>query len=386
MFRRNIKLIKTNSFFLFGPRGSGKSTLIRDQFPAADRFDVDLLDPIQMEEALVGLPTLVAKIRHAATRKPWIFIDEIQKAPRILDLVQSLIDQNQTKFILTGSSARKLKRGGANLLAGRAYSFFLHPLTVWELGTDFELISFLKFGGLPHVWNVDTDVDRVHYLRSYVSTYLKEEIAEEQIVRRLEPFARFLQVAAQTSGQVVNFSNVARDVGVSDQTVKSYFHILEDTLLGFFLPAYDRSIRKAQGKAPKFYLFDTGVLRALHRIVDQPMDQNHFLFGSFFEHFVIQQLKSHAQYLGRDFLFSFLRIGDQDEVDLIIDRPGALLAVVEIKSTETVQEKHTKVLHRLSENFKKAEFFILSRDQNPKLFGNIKARHWKSGIEELVGQ
>ncbi len=389
MYKRSLTPSNSNSFFLFGARGTGKSTLIRQLIEPREVFDevfeIDLLNPLRAEEATLGLKDLVAQIEAAVSAGKWIFIDEVQKAPKLLDVSQSLIDRRKAKFILTGSSVRKLKRGAANLLAGRAFTYHLFPLTSEELGTQFNLDLHLTFGGLPHIWNQNSNADRVLYLRSYITTYLKEEIAEEQVIRKLEPFTKFLQVAAQTSGSIVNYSNIATGVGVSDQTVKTYFQILEDTLLGFTLPAYDQSVRKAQGKSPKFYLFDTGVLRALQRIVDQPFGPTHFAYGSLFEHFVIQELQRRARYAGKDFLFSFLRLANNDEVDLIVDRPGHRQAVIEIKSTDQIQEKHVKVISRLRDAFKGAEFFVLSRDESAKEYEGIRCLSWQKGIPEILG-
>jgi len=238
MIRRLLIPLKSNSFFLFGARGTGKSTLINTLFQDDPLLEINLLDPTVFEQATLALNDMTARIESAIESGKWVFIDEIQKAPKLLDVAQYMMDKKKAKFILTGSSARKLKRGGANLLAGRAYSYNLHPLTSFELGELFDLDQYLSFGGLPRVWNIKTPEERVLYLRSYVTTYLKEEIAEEQIVRKLEPFARFLPIAAQSSGKIINYNNISKDVGVSDQTVKTYFQILEDTLLGFFLPAH----------------------------------------------------------------------------------------------------------------------------------------------------
>ena len=337
MLRRLVNILNTNSFFLFGARGVGKSTLVQSQIAESDRLDIDLLNPVEFEQATLAIPELTARIEAGIDEGKWIFIDEVQKAPRLLDVVQRLIDKREAKFALTGSSARKLRRGGANLLAGRAYTYNLHPFTSSELGDRFHLDSYLAFGGLPRVWNITNPAERVIYLRSYVTTYLKEEISEEQIVRNLEPFARFLQVAAQCSGTVLNYTSVARDVGVSDQTVKTYFKILEDTLLGKFLPAFHESVRKSQGKAPKFYLFDVGVLRTLQRKIDQPLTDQHFAYGVLFEHFIIQEIQRRAEYQGRDFQFSFLRTDRGEEIDLIIDRPGRNRVAIEIKSARSVR-------------------------------------------------
>ena len=376
MYKRLNNLTISNSFFLFGARGTGKSTLVRHKFAGIKLFEVDLLDPVQAEEALLGISELKAKLEYAVAEGKWIFIDEVQKAPKLLDVAQSLIDRKGAKFIFSGSSARKLRRGAANLLGGRAYQFHLYPLTSIELALDFDLLRYLKFGGLPQAWTGATPSDSVQYLRSYVSTYLKEEIAEEQLVRKLEPFAKFLQVAGQMSGQLLNYTKIAKDVGVSDQTVKTYFQILEDTLLGYTLLPFDRSLRKAAGKTPKFYFFDTGVLRALQRTVDQPFDQNHYLYGLYFEHFLIHEIMRRAEYMGKDYSYSFLRLNDQDEVDLIIDRPGHAEAVIEIKSTSKIKKEHVEVLLDLSEDFPEAELYVLSNDPDPKSFGRVNCVHW----------
>jgi len=384
MLNRSVNILKSNSLFLFGARGTGKSTLIRQLFANTPFLEIDLLDAVQFEQATFALRELVARIESAIDEKKWIFIDEVQKAPRVLDSVQRLIDRKQGKFILTGSSARKFKRGGANLLAGRAYSYHLFPLTSVELGTRFDLDTYLSFGGLPTIWNVPSDAERVLYLRSYISTYLKEEISEEQIVRNLEPFGRFLHVAAQSSGKVINYSAISKDVGVSDQTVKTYFQILEDTLLGHFLPAFHESVRKSQGKSPKFYLFDPGVLRALQRRVDQPLNDQNYGYGDLFEHFVIQEIRRRAEYSGKDYGFYFLRTDRGEELDLIIDRPGRARAIVEIKSSRSIREDDIEPTQRLGREIKDAELWCLSRDPDRKQFGNLCAIHWQTGIGELI--
>lgn len=384
MLRRLSNPLLSNSFFLFGARGVGKSTLVRALFAAQDPLVIDLLETSQIEQALFGGLELEAVIAAAVDKGRWVFIDEIQKAPRLLDVAQRLIDTKGAKFAMSGSSARKLRRGGANLLAGRAYSFQLFPLTSVELGELFDLDTHLAFGGLPTIWNKTDARARVLYLRSYVTNYLKEEIAEEQIVRKLEPFSRFLQVAAQSSGRIINYSKIARDVGVSDQTVKTYFQILEDTLLGMVLPPYHRSIRKAQGQTPKFYLFDTGVIRALNRQVDLPLSEETYSYGSLFEHFVIHEIVRRSIYAERDWAFSFIKTADDQEIDLVIDRPGMKTAVVEIKSTKTIKAEHTAVLTRLGSDIPESELFVLSRDPEPKRFDSVNCLSWRDGTEMIL--
>lgn len=384
MLRRLLNPLKSNSFFLFGARGVGKSTLIKELFKDEDFFEVDLLDPFQFEQASFALPELLARINIQVDQKKYIFIDEIQKVPRLLDVAQSLIDRKDARFILTGSSARKLKRGAANLLGGRAYTYNLYPLVHPELEDNFDLNTYLSFGGLPRIWKNKLSQERILYLRSYVTTYLKEEIAEEQIVRRLEPFGKFLQVAAQVSGAVLNYSNIARDVGVSDQTVKNYFQILEDTLIGFHLPAFDHSIRKAQGKSPKFYLIDPGIVRTLCRTIDQPLHESTYEYGKLFEHFIIGEIRRLAEYQLKDYAYSFIRTSHGQEIDLIVDRPGAGIIAVEIKSSVSVTEKDTEMLQNLGADIKGAKLLVISRDPHSKRYGNVICLPWVEGVKEVV--
>jgi predicted AAA+ superfamily ATPase len=344
---------------------------------------INLLEAAQIECALFALPELEARIEAAVARGRCVFIDEIQKAPRLLDVAQRLIDERGGRFAISGSSARKLRRGGGNLLAGRAFAFQLFPLTSIELADRFDLDTHLAYGGLPTVWNTQNQRERVLYLRSYVTTYLKEEISEEQIVRKIEPFSRFLQVAAQLSGKIINYSKIARDVGVSDQTVKTYFQILEDTLLGTILPPYHRSIRKAQGQTPKFYFFDTGVIRTLNRQIDRPLSDETFNYGNLFEHFILHEITRHASYTERDWVCSFLRTADDQEVDLVIDRPGMKTLVVEIESTKIIRSEHTEVVARLGRDIPDSEILVLSRDPERKQYGSVKCLHWSEGLTSI---
>lgn len=195
--------------------------------------------------------------------KTHIIIDDIQKVPKLLDFVHHLIEDTNKKFILTGSSARKLKHGGANLLAGRAFVYNLHPFTNIEVNDHFQINDFLRWGMLPKIFEYDADDKKQMFLEAYTNTYLKEEVWEEQYIRELDPFRHFLEVAAQGNGNIINFSNIARDVGVGAQIIQKYFSILEDTLLGFFLNSFQHSFRKRLSKSPKFYFFDPGVVRTL---------------------------------------------------------------------------------------------------------------------------
>ncbi|MGK5088697.1 AAA family ATPase [Bdellovibrionota bacterium FG-2] len=381
MVYRTLKLSKNNSFFLFGPRGTGKSTLLRNRFSDQEHLWIDLLKD-EDEETFRRHPQ---KLSELLTRKhfDWVVIDEVQKLPKLLDIVQLEIEQKKTKFALTGSSARKLKRGNANMLGGRAFSYHLFPLTHLELGESFDLDAALSFGGLPKLLELSETDDRHEYLRGYVRTYLKEEIVAEQIVRKIDPFRDFLKIAAQTNGQIVNFSKIATDVGVDDKTVHTYFQILEDTLLGFFLPSYHRSIRKRQREAPKFYLFDTGVKRSLDQTLRSELVPQTYAYGKAFEHWVILEAFRLNEYLRLDYDFSYLRTKDDAEIDLIIDRPGEKPLLVEIKSSTNVDAKDATILERFAAAWKApVECHVWSLDPNERKSGKTLFLPWKKGLQE----
>lgn len=265
MFLRHLSLEKNSSILLLGPRGTGKSTFLHGHFKPDTVFWIDLLRPKAEDRYRRDPESLIQEIAALSPKVETVVIDEILKVPALLDVVHLLIEDPKVKlnFVLTGSSARKLRAGSANLLAGRALAYSMFPLTSFELEGEFDLKNALKFGTLPKIWGLKTDSAKRKTLETYALTYLNEEIRAEQIVRFLDPFRRFLEVAAQCNGKIINFSSIARDVGVDEKKVKSYFEILDDTLIGFLLESYHGSLRKQIGQAPKFYFFDTGVTRAL---------------------------------------------------------------------------------------------------------------------------
>lgn len=383
MYKRIANLSKSNSFFLFGPRGTGKSTLIRSTIPKEIRYDIDLLDASNARRFLQNPSLLIEVIKALPKEIAWVFIDEVQKIPELLDLVHTVIESSAIKFALTGSSARKLKRGGANLLAGRAFVYYLYPLTSIEIGSDLDLKKILFWGTLPKILSFTDDEDKALFLEAYVHTYLKEEILEEQLVRKLEPFNKFLQVAAQSNGQIINYSNIAQDIGSNYNSVKTYFEILEDTLLGFCLPAYSTSIRKRQGIKPKFYFFDTGVKRALDNSLRTTLPMESADFGSLFESFIISEFIRLNSYLKRSFAFSFLRVDEKMEIDLIIDTPDRKKILVEIKSSEVIQERHLENLSHFAKDFPGASMYCLSQDQVTREFKGITVVHWREGLRRI---
>ena len=382
MYQRNLNLSKNKSFFLFGARATGKTALLRQFFADEEALFVDLLDP-ELVNRLSAYPNELLKIiKPHEGRRDWIVIDEVQKIPSLLDLVHQQLSKKNFKFALTGSSARKLKRGAANLLAGRAFLFHLFPLTHLELGNDFDLNQYLAFGGLPEIFHMTNDLDKRRLLKAYAQTYLKEEIVAEQIIRSLPPFRRFLDVVGQHTSEIVSYSNIARDIDSDPKTVTRYYEILEDTLLGFYLPSYTRSIRKQQKKAKRFYFFDTGVARALAGHVDDPIRSKTFEYGQLFETFIVNEIKRNLEYTERQYKLSFLRINENQEIDLIVEK-GNEVFLCEIKSTQKVDDRHAHSLKTLAGDFAGAKPRIISNDPVTKKIEGVLAVHWRQAIIEI---
>lgn len=384
MINRLGNILLSHSFFLFGARGVGKTRFVNRLLESKATLTIDLLDPEQFDRYSLAPVTLLNQLRQPGPIVEWVIIDEVQKVPALLDVAHKMIEEQGIKFALTGSSARKLKRGSANLLAGRAFTYNLFPFTAHELGERFELTKALESGTLPMAYLADTPEERHLYLRTYVQTYVKEEVVAEQLVRKLEPFRRFLPVAAQMNGKIINYAAIAREVGTSIPTIQSYFVILEDTLLGSFLEPYHRSIRKRQREAPKFFFFDTGVQRALMNALTVPLVESSYGFGDTFEHFVIIELIRRSHYVRNDWQFSFLRTKDGAEIDLIIERPGRSPVLVEIKSTTRLRDDHIAPLQRFRGDFKGSLLLCLSRDELPHTRADVVCRHWREGIEKLI--
>jgi len=382
MFTRTINPLKSRSFFLFGARGAGKSTLMHEIFKEVDHVYLDLLNP-EVEERLSRRPSLLSE--QLADRKAgdWVVIDEVQKIPRLLDVVHQLIELKKLKFGLTGSSAKKLRHGGANLLAGRASVYNLYPLTFKEIGMQFNLEDALKWGTLPGLFEIASAEERERFLRAYARTYLSEEVWNEQLIRNLDPFRKFLEIAAQENGTILNYNKIAVDVGVDHKTIQRYYQILEETLVGLFLEPYHRSVRKSQRKSPKFYLFDIGVARALSRNLTNSVVSQSYGFGRLFEQFIVLELHKANSYLERDFRFSYFKTSDGAEIDIIIERPGRPLALVEIKSTDEIHPRHTASLVRLREEFGENEAFLICREKAPRVVDGVRVLPWQEAYGEL---
>lgn len=383
IFNRLLKTSDSSSFFLFGARGTGKTTYIKQAFDQNKSLYIDLLDP-ENEDTYQRTPQrFEQEVLALSPEVEWVIVDEVQRSPRLLDVVHRLIESSSKKFVLTGSSSRKLRRGVANLLGGRAFVYNLFPLTVPELGDAFLLDEALSWGTLPRIYSLEQPDDKQAFLRSYALTYLREEIVVEQLVRKLDPFRLFLEVAAQSNGLIVNFANVAKDVGVDPKTVVSYFNILEDTNVGLLIPAYRRSVRKQQNANPKFYFFDTGIKRALDRTLSVPVVEGTYEYGRLFEQFIVNQLSHLVRYLYPDWQLSYLRSGSGAEIDLIIERPGLADVLIEIKSSARVGERDVRVLGRFMPSFEFPLALLISRDPSRLNINGILCVHWLDALGEL---
>ncbi len=382
MLKRTCSPTDQQSFFLFGARGSGKSTLLRSLPFLSDSLYIDLLKPSQ-EEQYALRPELLAERVLALNEKQWVVIDEVQKLPKLLNVVHSLIEERATKFALTGSSSRKLRRGAANLLAGRAVIYSLFPLTQAEIGAGFDLDTALAWGTLPRIHHIKSDSERARFLRAYVQGYIKEEILVEQLVKNLDPFRLFLPIAAQMDTQIVNYSNIARDTGVDHKTVSNYYQILIDTYLGFFLEPFSRSVRKVQVQSPKFYFFDTGVRRALQRKLNLPLETRTTEYGNSFEAWFVNECFRQNAYGEHDFELSYLRTKDDVEIDLIVQKPNGEEILVEIKSSDQIDERHVASLIRLSKDFPKARKICASQVSVRQQIQSVSVLPWREALSEI---
>jgi predicted AAA+ superfamily ATPase len=382
MINRYIKPLKTKSIFLFGPRGVGKSTWLQGQYSEKEAVFFNLLKPEVYEELMLHTERFEQVVLSPQNAEKTVVIDEVQKLPKLLDVVQFLIQKYKKQFILTGSSARKLKQQGFNLLAGRAIVYKMYPLSSLEIGEAFDLKKALEWGGLPDAYLANNEEEAKEYLSSYVFTYLEKEIQQEQWVRKIEPFRKFLIIAAQMNGKIINRAKIAQEVGVDNSTIASYYEILEDTLLGFELPAYHRSVRKAQKQSPKFYFIDTGIKRAIEKTTRVPLLPQTSAFGEAFEHWVILELIKLSEYKRLDWKFYYLRTKDDVEIDLVIERPGERLLLIEIKSKNKVSESDAKALELLGDDLEPGcEKVLLSQDTLEQKFKSVRAMHWKEFME-----
>lgn len=309
-----------------------------------------------------------------------VLIDEIQLFPEILNEVHDLIEKNrdQLRFILTGSSARKLKRNNVNLLAGRALALKLHPIC--SLERKINIYQALRFGCLPKMYLND---DPSENLKAYVNTYLKEEIIQEALVRKVQAFVRFLELAAQCNGKIINFTSLAKSIKVAVTTVQEYFSILVETLVAVRIDSWSFSVKKQLITAPKYYLFDCGVLNTINKTLSVPVNAGTFHFGNLFETFIVNEIIHYRDYLRKDFELNHYRTTNDEEIDLILNR-GPYLPPIAIEIKSETAPKEFKHLESFAQDYPNAQLYCLSNSSNTYKVGKVKVLPWESGIAEIM--
>ncbi|HLP45323.1 MAG TPA: AAA family ATPase [Candidatus Kapabacteria bacterium] len=373
----NIDLPEHQSTFLWGPRKTGKSTYLKNKFPQALVYDflkTDLFLELSKKPALLREQLLAQKgeiLKHP------VILDEVQKIPQVLDEVHWLIENTNIRFILCGSSARKLKRGHVNLLGGRAWRYEMFPLTSIEVGIEkIDLLKALTRGMVP-----------VHYLqenyqkslKAYLRDYLKEEVFQEGLARNIPAFSRFFDAIGYAHGQLTNFSNIARDCGVDSKTVKEYYQILIDTLLGTMVePFKKKQERQVIGKASKFYLFDVGVAGMVAK--RQIREEKGEWFGQAFEHFIFMELRAYSSYSEADYDINFWRTKSGLEVDFIL---GNGEVAVEVKGTNRVDNRDLKPLIAFNEEYKPRLSLVVCNEKTRRLYQGITVIPWREFLHEL---
>ena len=376
MYQRMLTLPE-RSFFLFGPRGTGKSVWLQ-QVLAHASLRLDLLKSSDFLRYKRDPGLLAREAAALSGSNPWIIVDEVQKLPELLDEVHALLFESaRYRFALSGSSARKLKRSEANMLGGRALSRKMFPLGMLETGADFSLQNALRYGQLPMSVTAATEVEKIDFLDAYIETYLREEIQQEALTRNLDSFYRFLTVAATVNGQLLNISNIAREVGVARSTVQGYFSILEDTLLGWYLPAWRKRVKVKEVARVKFYLFDCGVQRAvsgLHR--DKPSSHE---AGTLFETFILNEFRAINSWLSLGGQFYFWRTPSGTEVDLIWRR-GNRAAGFEIKSSPVWRSAYNKGLAALLQAGEIEKAYGIYRGERVQISGGTTVLPWETAI------
>jgi predicted AAA+ superfamily ATPase len=363
--------IGTESAFLWGARQTGKSTLLKALFPGSLYFDFLLSD---VYDRFQRNPALLREIIQAALPKEAVIIDEIQKIPALLNEIHWLIVNTDTRFILSGSSPRNILRTGGNLLGGRGLRYELYPLVYREI-PDFDLLRALNNGLLPRHYLA---ANPVKLLSAYVGSYLRDEIMAEAKIRNINSFSRFLEMAAFSNGEMVNYSNIASDCGVSAPTVKEYFQILEDTLTGRFLPSFQKKPKRRVILAPKFYFFDIGIANYL--LKRGRIEMGSESFGKAFEHFIYLELYAHSKYSDLNYLISYWRTASQIEVDFIL---GDHEVAIEVKSTNMVSLRHIKGLKSFADEYPVKKLIVVSNDPYPRKIENVDILPWNVFLEKL---
>ena len=371
-FRKQIFQGSGNeSLFLWGARQTGKSTLLKENFSDSLWFDLLKTD---IFERLQRNPAQLREIILADNRKTPVIIDEVQRIPELLNEIHWLIENNRTRFILSGSSPRKILRSGANQLGGRALRYELLPLISQEI-PDFDLLRAINNGFLPRHY---LSANPQKLLSSYIGSYLKDEIMTEAKIRNINSFSRFLEAAAFSAGEIVNYTNIASDCGVSANTVKEYFQILEDTLTGRFVPSFQKKPKRRVILAPKFYFFDIGIANYL--LKRGKIVQGSEAFGKAFEHFIYQEIYAHSSYSDLNYPISYWRTASQLEIDFVL---GDHEVAIEVKATENANSRHLSGLRNFAEEYPVKKSILITNDPFPRQIDNFLILPWNIFLQKL---
>ncbi len=373
MYSRLIEPPKNKSFFLFGPRGTGKTTWVKARFPKA--VYVDLLEAEVFNDLLANPQRLESLIPKDFD--DWIIIDEVQRIPELLNEVHRLIEKSRYKFILTGSSARKIRRKGVNLLAGRALSHRLYPLTAAELGKDFDFKHSLTYGHLPCVY---TEENPKAYLESYVKTYLEQEVQQEGFTRNIGAFSRFLESASFSQGAVLNISAVARDCSIERKVVENYFTILEDLLIGYRIPVFAKRAKRRLVSHPKFYFFDTGLYRTVRPA--GPLDTPEEISGPALETLFLQEMQAVNDYLKLGYSIFYWMTSNRTEVDFVLYGDRGIKAF-EIKRTGKISLSMLKGLKAFQRDYRGAKLYLLYGGERYLREHDIEVLPIQTALKEL---
>ena len=377
MFTR-LTTLPPRSFFLFGPRGTGKTTWLRQQLGHVPWFD--LLDSEVYLDLLADPSRLVRRL--PVGHDGWVVIDEVQRVPEVLNEVHRLVETRGVKFAMTGSSARKLRQGGVNLLAGRAVTLRMHPLVCAEVGAGWQLRRALDIGGLPFAVTRPDSAEAKVFLHDYVQTYLREEVQAEGLTRNLAGFARFLEAASFSQAAPLNVSAVARECGVERKVVEDWFTVLEDLLLAFRLPVFSRRARRELTVHAKFYFFDVGVFRALRP--RGPLDSADELDGAALETLLVQEIRAHNDAAGLGYALSHWRTRAGDEVDLVAYGERGLHAF-EVKRSARVRAEDLAGLRVFREEFPPARTWLLYGGERAYIEDGIQILPFAQAIRDLPG-
>jgi uncharacterized protein len=368
---QNFNGLGKESTFLWGARQTGKSTLLKKLYPAAPYFDLLLAGEF---DRFLRNPSLLREILEINNFKGPVIIDEIQRIPSLLNEIQWLIVNRNIQFVMSGSSPRNILRSGGNLLGGRAFRYELYPLVSAEI-PDFNLVKALNSGLLPRHYQ---SASPHKLLSAYIGSYLRDEIQAEAKIRNISSFSRFLEAAAFSNGEIVNYTNIAAECGVSSPTIKEYFQILEDTMTGRFLQTYQKKPKRRVILAPKFYYFDIGVANFL--LKRGRIEQGSEAFGKAFEHFIFLELYAHSHYSDINYPITYWRTASQLEVDFIL---GDHEVAVETKSTGMVNARHLKGLKSFAEEYKVKKLIIVSNDPYPRQMESILILPWQDFVKRL---